>query len=119
MNRPPRAIARGGLRLRLLHFSSTPPPPLPPEHRGEEQANGSDRRGFGNGADSAQAIERRTREERRALDPDVEVDDAVIVDVDLPVVIEVSVVPAGDAQGGVEVDPPVVVDVDPAVEVGV
>src|SRR5262249_11651935 len=57
--------------------------------------------------------------ERRALDADVEVDDAVIVDVDLPVVIEVAVVPAARPQRGVEIDSTVVVDVDLSVERGV
>src|SRR5207247_5997845 len=55
--------------------------------------------------------------ERSALDPHVEIDDAVVVDVDLPVVVEVSVGPAGDAQAHVEVYFAVIVDVDLAVEV--
>src|SRR5436190_287668 len=54
---------------------------------------------------------RRTARQRRALDADVEVDDAVVVDVDFTVVVEVAVEISGDAQGDVEVDPAVVVDV--------
>src|SRR4051812_27513558 len=53
---------------------------------------------------------------RRALDADVEVDDAVVVHVDLPVVVEVAVVPAGGAEVHVEVDSAVIIDVDLAVE---
>src|SRR5262249_42469490 len=50
---------------------------------------------------------------------DVEVDDAVIVDVDLPVVVEVAVEPARDPERRAGVDVAVVVDVDLAVEVRV
>src|SRR5207249_2600694 len=51
--------------------------------------------------------------------PDVEVNDAVVVDVDLPVVIEIPVGPAGHTEADVEVDLAVVVDVDLAVQIGV
>src|SRR5439155_21011916 len=71
----------------------------------------SDGAGLGHGEEG------RTRRKRRALNADVEVDDAVVVDVDFSVVIEVAVEPAAGAEWHVEVDPTVVVDVDLPVEV--
>src|SRR5205823_4062152 len=59
------------------------------------------------------------RLQRRALGADVEVDNAVIVDVDFAVVVEIPVEPAADVHRGVEIDPAVVVDVDLAIERGV
>src|SRR5439155_7068986 len=56
---------------------------------------------------------------RRTLNADIEIDDAVIVDVDLPVIIKVAVAPSGDSQRHGEVDAPVVVDVYLAVEIRV
>src|SRR5205823_10741470 len=57
------------------------------------------------------------RGELRALDPDVEVDDAVVGDIDLAVVVEVPVEPPVHAEGNVEIDPAVIGDVDLAVQV--
>src|SRR5439155_19586846 len=73
----------------------------------------------GSGKTLSAAVAGRRRSQRRALDADVEVDDAVIVHVQFAVVVEVPVEPAGDAQGHVEVDLAVVVDVELSVKVGV
>src|SRR5436309_1839817 len=54
-----------------------------------------------------------------ALDRDVEIDDSIVVDVDLAVVIEITVEPGAGSQRRVEIDPAVVVDVDRATQVGV
>src|SRR5437762_655167 len=62
------------------------------------QRDESDGRRFGDGGKTGDAWRRGyfgSREKRGTLDADVEIDDAVVVDVDLPVVIEVAVEPAG------------------------
>src|SRR5439155_26736024 len=54
-----------------------------------------------------------------ALNADVEIDDAVVIHVDLAVIVEIAVRPAGYAQAHVEVNLAIVVDVDLAVEIGI
>src|SRR5205809_765369 len=95
--------------------------PYPPQRHGSQRRNRQHRPrrrlGYGNDRGTRGAIARRGK--RCALDADVEVDDAVIIHVDLPVVIEVSVVPARRAERDVQVDATVVVDVDLSVEIRV
>src|SRR5437016_855908 len=60
------------------------------------------------------------RSERSGLQREDKIDDAVVIDIELAVVVEIAVVPAADAaERDVEIDLPVVVDVDLAVEGGV
>jgi hypothetical protein len=61
----------------------------------------------------------RRRGERRALYPNVRVDDRIIIDVDFPVIIEVAVEPAARACSDVQIDAAAVVDVQLPVEIGV
>src|SRR5207247_9868903 len=91
------------------------------EQGAEQQRAG---RGLGDGGDAGQrggraAIDAGAGREGRALNPHVEVDDPVVVDVDLAVVVEIPVGPTGHAQAYVEIDLAVVVDVDLTVKIRV
>src|SRR5258705_317921 len=68
------------------------------------------------GVQQASADTRRMLQ-RRALNAEGEIDDAVVVDVDLPVVVEVAVEPAVGIQIHVEIDPAVIIDVDLPIEI--
>src|SRR5207253_2789854 len=60
-----------------------------------------------------------SRRQLRPLDREVEVNNSIIADVDLPIVIEIAVAIAGDVQRDVKINPAVIGDVDLAVDVRV
>src|SRR5438876_746524 len=100
------------------------PPASRQKHRGRQQS--ADRRLRHGSTELAEVRAYQTHDprltrsgKRRTLNADVEVDDAVIVDVDFSVVVEIAVEPAARSQRDVEIDSAVVIDVDLAVQVRV